>query len=127
MILHKPARPHKLRRAMHAKEKEFLSQTTQAIVVQPTTFCNLNCRYCYLPNRHKQLLMDIEVAKALADQISSWELIRPVCLIWHGGEPLATGMNYFESLIQPFRTLMEAGRVIHEIQTNATLITNEWC
>ena len=22
------------------------------VVIQPTSFCNLNCDYCYLPDRH---------------------------------------------------------------------------
>jgi uncharacterized protein len=27
------------------------------LVMQPTTLCNLNCRYCYLPDRGKRLDM----------------------------------------------------------------------
>jgi len=95
------------------------------IVLQPTTLCNLNCRYCYLPDRDKVDVMTKEVTTAIAESITTTE--QPVCLVWHGGEPLATGIRTFQELIQPFRGLYEKKLVHHNIQTNGTLINQQWC
>lgn len=94
------------------------------IVLQPTSLCNLNCRYCYLPNRNKKNNMLIDVTKRLASQICDFD--QTVSLIWHGGEPLACGVDYFEQLVEPFARFVKNQKVIHHIQTNATLIDERW-
>ena len=38
----------------------------QLLVVQPTPFCNLDCSYCYLPNRGNKQLMAPVTLEALA-------------------------------------------------------------
>lgn len=43
------------------------------VVLQPTTLCNLNCNYCYLPGRDKQNLM----APAAAELIAAPSPTRP--------------------------------------------------
>ncbi|MDX6740493.1 cyclophane-forming radical SAM peptide maturase AmcB [Actinocorallia sp. A-T 12471] len=98
-----------------------------AVMVQPTEACNLNCAYCYLPHRARRNEMSVEVAQAVADSIAEQGDAGTVLVIWHGGEPLMLGTEKFEALLQPFEELREAERVIHSVQTNATLITPEWC
>jgi uncharacterized protein len=71
--------------------------------------------------------MDLRVPQSLADSIFRLTPDSPVSLVWHGGEPLTTGIPYFTQLILPFGALKREGRVVHEIQTNATLIDDEWC
>lgn len=95
------------------------------VVLQPTSGCNLNCRYCYLPLRNKQNLMDPAVAEAVA--LSLVPVPHKVGVLWHGGEPLFTGLSHFRLLCAPFRKLRTDGKVSHSLQTNATLITREWC
>jgi uncharacterized protein len=51
----------------------------------------------------------------------------PIQILWHCGEPLATGYDYFCKLIAPFAELEKNGQVVHAIQTNATLIDERWC
>ncbi|MEU5609760.1 cyclophane-forming radical SAM peptide maturase AmcB [Streptomyces sparsogenes] len=103
--------------------------TPQTVVVQPTTWCNLDCRYCYLPFRKLKHQMPPEVADALA--VSVTQLTdsggSPIGIVWHGGEPLAAGPQKFTALLAPFEDLRQAGRVHHYVQTNATLITDTWC
>jgi len=94
------------------------------LVLQPTSLCNLDCTYCYLPNRDKNLRMGVEVTQAIAKNIASFPKMR---ITWHGGEPLACGLDHFEKLIKPFISLEEEGKVKHSIQTNATLINDDWC
>ncbi|WP_216586420.1 cyclophane-forming radical SAM peptide maturase AmcB [Streptomyces brasiliscabiei] len=100
----------------------------QTVVVQPTTWCNLDCDYCYLPLRKLRRSMPLEVAAALASSVAHLaEHGGPVGVVWHGGEPLATGRQQFTTLLALFEDLRRTERVHHYVQTNATLITGRWC
>ena len=70
--------------------------------------------------------MNAAITDKLANEIQLYNMSIPISIIWHGGEPLSTGLKYFEQLIQPFSELVANGLVIHEIQTNATLIDEAW-
>ncbi|MEU1585436.1 cyclophane-forming radical SAM peptide maturase AmcB [Micromonospora sp. NPDC005710] len=97
------------------------------LVVQPTSFCNLDCTYCYLPDRRSLRLMSSAVAQACAESIAQQASGHPVSVVWHGGEPTATPIELFRSFLAPFEELRRAGMVRHELQTNATLINRQWC
>lgn len=98
------------------------------IILQPTSLCNLDCAYCYLPGRKSKNEMSLPVARAIAEGINlDWVKLAPLELVWHGGEPLAIGPTLFEDLLRPFAPLQSSGLVRHVIQTNVTLITDEWC
>ncbi|MCK7529818.1 MAG: hypothetical protein MZV63_01535 [Marinilabiliales bacterium] len=46
---------------------------------------------------------------------------------WHGGEPTLAGLDFFRKAVTIQEAYMPAGRAIRNgIQTNATLITDEW-
>lgn len=48
-------------------------------------------------------------------------------IIWHGGEPLLAGIRYFEHIIELETKYLKEGQTIkNAIQTNATLIDDEW-
>ncbi|WP_317447703.1 cyclophane-forming radical SAM peptide maturase AmcB [Streptomyces collinus] len=102
-----------------------LASTASLVFLQPTTLCNLNCSYCYLPGRSARRRMSVEVADAVARGVAAWSLLHPVRVVWHGGEPLSLGVPGFTKLIERFRN--DNGRVTHAVQTNATLINNAWC
>ncbi len=92
------------------------------VIMQPTTLCNLDCRYCYLPHRAANRPMSTAVAQAVADTVNGWAAqAERFSVVWHGGEPLAAGRAHLAALMAPF-----VG-VEHHIQTNATLIDDEWC
>ncbi|MFE2426928.1 cyclophane-forming radical SAM peptide maturase AmcB [Streptomyces sp. NPDC059373] len=97
------------------------------VVMQPTTFCNLDCRYCYLALRGERLEMPPGVAAAVAADIAVQDDSAQVTVLWHGGEPTALSPARFRQLLEPFEELRSTGRVRHSVQTNATLITDEWC
>lgn len=99
--------------------------TVDNIALQPTTLCNADCSYCYLRQTHTSKRMPPAVAEHLAKQLRSFT--HPVKIVWHAGEPLATGIEHFRSLIRPFSGGYEAGMITHAVQTNATLITDDWC
>ncbi|HSO34998.1 MAG TPA: radical SAM protein [Labilithrix sp.] len=98
------------------------------VVVQPTSLCNLNCSYCYVPFRDEDRRMQPAVMERLAESLAA--LPRhdaPIYVLWHSGEPLAVGVKHMESLFAPLRALREQGKIAHRIQTNATLIDERWC
>lgn len=92
------------------------------ILMQPTTLCNLDCLYCYLPHRAVDRRMPVAVAEAVAATVNDWaERVDRFSVVWHGGEPLAAGREHLAALMAPFRG------VEHHVQTNATLIDDAWC
>jgi uncharacterized protein len=97
------------------------------VMLQPTSLCNLDCTYCYLPDREKNQRMVPAAAEAVATMLESLPLRAPVQVIWHCGEPLACGREHFESLLRPFARLEAEGKVAHALQTNGTLIDDGWC
>ncbi|MGW4648117.1 cyclophane-forming radical SAM peptide maturase AmcB [Kitasatospora sp. NPDC004289] len=113
-----------------ARYRRRIARRPAAYVVQPDGFCNLNCTYCYLPDRNRRTPMPVEVAEAIARSVA--ELAdtaspKPVEIIWHAGEPLAIGRRRFAELLAPFEPLRQAGLVEHSVQTNAVLINPAWC
>jgi uncharacterized protein len=92
------------------------------VVMQPTTLCNLDCAYCYLPLRAADHRMPVPVAEAVAGPVNRWAHAGRFSVVWHGGEPLAAGREHLAALLAPFDD-----RVEHHVQTNATLIDDAWC
>lgn len=92
------------------------------VVMQPNTLCNLDCAYCYLPFRHSDRRMPVPVAVAVAGSVAGWAQAGRFSVVWHGGEPLATGRDHLAALLAPFGPEVE-----HHVQTNATLIDDAWC
>lgn len=109
-------------------DRPWLAAEPTALILQPTTLCNLDCSYCYLPARKLKRDMTPEVAQAIAAGIpEDWPTSGTLEIVWHGGEPLAIGTAAMRRLFAPFEQLRHASRIMHVIQTNATLITDEWC
>ncbi|MFF5713452.1 cyclophane-forming radical SAM peptide maturase AmcB [Streptomyces sp. NPDC012756] len=100
-----------------------LAAVPRAVVMQPTTQClPMDCTYCYLPLRKKKHLMTVDVARAVAEPVNVWAADDPAFeVVWHGGEPLATGREHLAALMAPFEG------VKHSMQTNAALVDDAWC
>ncbi|WP_337589444.1 cyclophane-forming radical SAM peptide maturase AmcB [Micromonospora endolithica] len=99
-----------------------LAAVPSYVVMQPTTLCNLDCAYCYLPFRSADRRMPVAVAEAVAASVNPWAAADRFSVVWHGGEPLAAGREHLGALLAPF-----APDVEHHVQTNATLIDDAWC
>lgn len=99
-----------------------LAAVPSYVVMQPTTLCNLDCAYCYLPFRAADRRMAVPVAEAVAASVNPWAAAGRFSVVWHGGEPLAAGREHLAALFAPFGPQVE-----HHIQTNATLIDDAWC
>src|SRR5271154_7023305 len=71
------------------------------VVLQPTPFCNINCRYCYLPQRDAKTVMPLATIVAAFERIfaSGWSSPQ-LTVIWHAGEPLVLPVSYYEQAFQ---------------------------
>src|SRR5277367_5314966 len=103
--------------------------TIETVVVQPTPFCNINCGYCYLPQRNLKTVMPQSTIAALFAKIfSSGWMSQGLTVIWHAGEPLVVPVSYYETAFAAIEALRPAAlQLRHSFQTNAMLITPEWC
>lgn len=105
------------------------STTINIVVVQPTPFCNINCSYCYLPQRTDKSVMPQSTVRALFEQVfaSGWAS-EDLTVIWHAGEPLVVPPAFYEAAFRTIAALCpDTVRVHHSIQTNGMLISTEWC
>jgi len=99
------------------------------LVVQPTPFCNINCSYCYLPERDVKAVMAPATLRALFGKVfaSGW-LGAELTVIWHAGEPLVVPVSFYREAFEMIEALRPATlRVQHSVQTNGMLISREWC
>ena len=96
--------------------------------------CNLNCSYCYYIDK-KSLYRD-KALLLMTDDILEKYIIQhieastgPIInFSWHGGEPLLAGIDFYLKVIRFQAAHKPAGRsIINGIQTNGTLINEEWC
>jgi len=101
----------------------------ELLVLQPTPFCNLDCSYCYLPDRQSTRRMSLETLERTFAWVFSSGLVRePFTLLWHAGEPLVVPVSFYEDAIRLLDRHNRSGvTVYHSFQTNATLLDAEWC
>src|ERR1700759_3504912 len=80
------------------------------LVLQPSPFCNINCDYCYLPNRTSKKRMGLEIVAAAIEKVFAADLVSgPLTVIWHAGEPLAVPISYYEKAFDQIRDKTPAG------------------
>ena len=103
------------------------------VVVQSTSLCNLDCDYCYLPDRQQRRIFDLQLLPVLLQRILESPFCGPqISLVWHAGEPLTLPCSYYDeatSIIQSYLQQHTNGEVVidQHVQTNATLINDTWC
>jgi uncharacterized protein len=101
----------------------------ETVVVQPTPFCNIACRYCYLPARNVTTVIEQSTVSTLFEKLFATGWTNPeLTVIWHAGEPLVVPIAFYEQAFANIEALRPAGiHVRHSFQTNGMLITPEWC
>ncbi|NLT24555.1 MAG: anaerobic sulfatase maturase [Syntrophorhabdus sp.] len=104
------------------------------VVAKPTgPLCNLNCEYCFY--LEKQALFGAGEKYRMSDEvlsrfITSYITSQPTPLVefvWQGGEPTLTGVDFFKRVIELQRPFVGTKTITHSLQTNGTLLTDEWC
>ena len=101
------------------------------LVIQPTSLCNLDCSYCYLPDRQRRLLLDPALIRPILQRVlESPFLGEGFTLLWHAGEPLTRPPSFYDEANAELRSLLVDHpelRVDQAVQTNGTLINDDWC
>ena len=101
----------------------------QLLVVQPTPFCNIDCRYCYLSDRTNKSVISEDTLKNLFDQVfaSGWAK-EGLSVVWHAGEPMVLPIAFYRRAFEIIEGLRPAAVTVrHSFQTNGTLIDEAWC
>src|SRR5262245_35744092 len=101
----------------------------ELLVLQPTPFCNINCSYCYLPDRQSTRRMSPDTLGRIFYWVFDSGLARePFTLLWHAGEPLVLPVAFYEMAADLLRQHNRDNvPVLQSFQTNATLIDAGWC
>jgi uncharacterized protein len=99
------------------------------IIVQPTSFCNIDCKYCYVPGRNAKTRMSLETLESIFKGVLKSPTTRDVAtFVYHAGEPLVMGKDFYR---QATSILNKQSQILERpakqaIQTNATLVDEEW-
>jgi uncharacterized protein len=104
-------------------------QMIDLLVVQPTPFCNINCKYCYLPDRTSKAVVTRETLHNLFSQVfaSGW-CGDALSVVWHAGEPMVLPIDFYRDAFALVETLRPPQlALVHSFQTNGTLINDAWC
>ena len=99
------------------------------VVVQPTAFCNINCTYCYLPDRNNKHVMAQSTVTRLFGEIFATGWACPeITVVWHAGEPLVVPVSFYREAFETIERLRPESVIVkHSFQTNGMLIDAEWC
>jgi uncharacterized protein len=103
------------------------------VVIQPTSFCNLNCDYCYLPERQSKNQLSLDLIKPILKSVLTSPFVGcDFTVLWHAGEPLTVPMSFYDRATVSIRETecqykTQPIQIFQSIQTNGTLINQAWC
>jgi len=99
-----------------------------AIVKPVGNACNLRCKYCFYNGQSQAK------SKLMSDELLERFIIQFLGLfpgsksfIWHGGEPTLAGLQFYQrAMVLQEQHRVDDCKVVNYIQTNGTLINDEW-
>ena len=104
------------------------------LLAKPTgAVCNLDCSYCFFLSKEmlypgsRFRMADDLLEEYLRQLIEAHSRVPEVTIAWQGGEPTLMGLDFFRRSVELANTHLRAGqRAAYTIQTNATLLDEEW-
>jgi uncharacterized protein len=103
------------------------------VLAKPTgAICNLDCKYCFFLSKEefypnsKFRMNDTVLENFIRQQLEAQG--EQATIAWQGGEPTLMGLKFFRRAIE--LTNQYRGphqQVQHTLQTNGTLLDDEWC
>lgn len=100
------------------------------------SLCNLACTYCYYLEK-KELCRDVaspqsqqmsdEVLERYVREYIGSQSTEEVVFTWHGGEALLRPLSFYQKAVRLQRKYAGGHRIINTLQTNGTLLNDEWC
>ena len=104
------------------------------VLAKPTgSTCNLNCDYCFYLKKEEfypgsRFRMSDEVLESYIAQLIESHRTDTVTVAWQGGEPTLMGVDFYRRAIALQEKYRRPGmRFENTIQTNGTLLNDEWC
>jgi uncharacterized protein len=95
--------------------------------------CNLSCKYCFFLSKEnlygekESPLMDEATLTSYIQQLFESSAGPEVQVAWQGGEPMLRGLDFFKRSVELAAKFQQPHqRVLHTMQTNGTLIDDEW-
>ena len=102
------------------------------IMLKPAgSLCNLGCAYCYYLDKSgiyggREPRMTLPVLERVTRECIEANDVSEVHFVWHGGEPLVMGLDFFRKAVEFQRRYAGGKRIQNSVQTNGTLLTDEW-
>ncbi len=104
------------------------------VLAKPTgAICNLGCSYCFFLDKEElyqgsRFHMSDEVLDRYLQQLIDAHSSPVVTVAWQGGEPTLMGLDFYRRAIEVQERYRKPGMTFENtIQTNGTLLTDEWC
>ena len=107
--------------------------TAFSAMIKPAgSVCNLGCRYCYYLDKaslyeNRQSIMDDELLETTIKQYIQANDIPQIMFVWHGGEPLIAGLDFYKKAVDLQRQYANGKQIENVLQTNGMLIDEAWC
>ncbi|MFZ2286310.1 MAG: anaerobic sulfatase-maturation protein [Bacteroidales bacterium] len=95
--------------------------------------CNLNCAYCYYLDKapviyeNRQIKMSFKILEEYIRQYIEANKVPEVTFVWHGGEPLMAGLEFYRKAIELQKKYASGKVIINTLQTNGILMNADWC
>ncbi|MDR1416911.1 MAG: anaerobic sulfatase-maturation protein [Prevotellaceae bacterium] len=124
--------PHKST-ITYADALRYSAPANFSTMVKPVgSACNLACRYCYYLEKadiyhRRQAKMSAALLERYIERYISSCASPVVTFVWHGGEPLLAGLDYFRLAMKLQKQHAGGKKIENALQTNGQLVTQEWC
>ncbi|MFN8208170.1 MAG: anaerobic sulfatase-maturation protein [Bacteroidales bacterium] len=95
--------------------------------------CNLRCDYCYYLEKGRVFksgpdrTMSDDVLESFIRQYIEAQQVPVVTFLWQGGEPTLAPPVFYSRALEFQKKYAGKKRIDNLLQTNATLLTDEWC
>jgi uncharacterized protein len=110
-------------------EREF-----QIFAKPVSSACNLNCSYCYYSVENSKIgsavnsRIEFDLLEKYISQHIEATTDDLILFSWHGGEPTLAGIDFYRKAVEIQKKYLPVGKkLVNGIQTNGTLINDEWC
>ena len=104
------------------------------VMLKPAgSLCNLRCKYCYylekdkLYKQCKNHVISDELLEMFIKEYIEAQTTPQVLFTWHGGETLMRPISFYKRALELQRIYGRGRQIDNCIQTNGTLLTDEWC
>jgi uncharacterized protein len=100
---------------------------TRMVVIQPTTYCNIDCDYCYLKLRAQHQIISRGTIEAIADRIVN-AIGRDIqtLVVWHGGEPTTVPIDWYRMAYPILQNRKQGAPLAFAVQTNGIGVDDRW-